>query len=318
MNKFSTLILFLVLNGALIGTAFAAVETCLKTGDAITTVSGNSTTPVGSIETGGDATSDQCSDTPDAYKLGFYMMALCKSDPSLLDYSSCQYLLEPITNINSAVEHTINFPASGSLNIPPFDIPPGVYTHMVAIISNEIGIKNTITTTNTTTGASSSTGKTCWTSNAGPSGIANDEADTPHGSTVAGGTQLITCGSASDAAPIFSNEIINVLTDSNDCSATYAANGDRDADMGTVGNGTGVVSLLSANDTFATDCEDAQRLLWTITLSSPVTITPQSIYSLQMKTQNSVSVDFSSSSNTNILKMGADPIQTFFVVTEPK
>jgi|TARA_B110000259_G_scaffold112194_1_gene128126 hypothetical protein len=315
MNKFFTLLVFLALNGLLIGTSVAGDSTCFKTGDAITTVSGNSATPVGSLE---DSTADSCNDVPDAYKIALHMMALCKDDPSLLDFSTCQYMLSPT---DTAIDHTINFPAFGALAIPAFSILPGTYNYMVSILSNKIGIKHTITTTNTTTGASSSTGTTCWTSNAGPSGIANDEEDTPHGTTIAASTQMITCGAAADAAPIFSYEIINNLsnrdcdTDDDGTVNAYATNGDRQ-DMGIIGNGTAYASLLQSNTAMADDCEDADRLLWTIALTAPAVVKPTSSFNLQMRTQDSVSVDFSGSSDTNIMKMGADPLQAFFEVID--
>ncbi|MEJ6660686.1 MAG: hypothetical protein QNL23_06490, partial [Candidatus Thioglobus sp.] len=64
-------------------------DRCAKTGDAITTVSGPSGSPV--IE--GTNPSDTCSDTPDFYKFKFYKMGLCTADPSGNDLSSCQYIM---------------------------------------------------------------------------------------------------------------------------------------------------------------------------------------------------------------------------------
>ena len=314
MNKFFTLFIFLLLNTFLIGNSFAGDSTCIKDADGkIITVSGNSTTPVSTIESGA---TDACNDTPDAYQLGFHMMALCSSDPSELDFSSCQYMLEPT---DTAVSHTITFPASGSLPIPPFEILPNTYPYMVAIISNKLGIKHTVETTNTTTGVSSSSGTACWTTNAGPSGVANDEEDTPHGTTISGSTQMLTCGAIADAAPVFSYEIINNLSngdcdrDNNNSVDTYASSGDKQS-MGAVGNGNGFGSLLQSNTDFATDCEDADRLLWTIQLTNPLEVKPTSSFVLNMRTVDAVSVDFSGSSDTNIMKMGADPIQSFLEV----
>ena len=108
MNKFFTLLIFLLLNSLLIGNSFAGDSTCIKNADGeIVTVSGNSTTPVSTIESGD---TDACNDTPDEYNLGFHMMGICEADPSELDFSSCQYMLQPT---NTAVSHTITFPASG-------------------------------------------------------------------------------------------------------------------------------------------------------------------------------------------------------------
>ena len=132
-----------------------------------------------------------------------------------LDFSSCQYMLAPT---DTTVSHIISYPASGALDIPKFSIPPGTYPYMVAIFSNKLGIKDTITVTNAVlmvTGAASSTGTTCWTSNAGPTGYTNEQYTSAHGATVdAGGTQMLTCCSntASDEPLlIFSYEIIAPL-----------------------------------------------------------------------------------------------------------
>ena len=62
---------------------------------------------------------------------------------------------------------------------------------------------------------------------------------------------------------------------------------------------------------------DAARILWTTTLTTPYVVTENSMFQLNMKTTDSVSVDFSNDENdNNIIKMGADPIQLYLTVTE--
>jgi hypothetical protein len=315
MKKLFSLIIVNILSMAFINSALAGEDTCLKTGDAITTVSGNSATQVGTLA---DSTLDSCSDVPDAYKLEFHALALCAEDPRDLDFSSCQYMLAPA---DTTVSHIISYPASGALDIPEFKIAPGNYPYMMAILSNKLGIKNTITVTNAVDGASSSTGTTCWTSNAGPTGFTNEAYTSAHGTTVAGGTQMLTCSNtASDAAPIFSYEIIAPLGEEN-CLAggggflTFGAKGGYGS-VGDVGNGEGFGSLLQSNSAYATTCGNADRLLWTIVLDAPVTTTLTSSFDMRMRTVDAVSVDFDSNAdNKNLIKMGADPIQAFLVVT---
>jgi hypothetical protein len=83
-----------------------------------------------------------------------------------------------------------------------------------------------------------------------------------------------------------------------------------------IGNGEGFGSLLQSNTAYATNCGNADRLLWTIVLDVPVTTTLTSSFDMRMRTVNAVSVDFSGESgNNDIVKMGADPIQAFLVVT---
>ena len=254
---------------------------------------------------------DACNDTPDEYEITFYKLGLCTATTAANDLSSCQY----IVNNTSGVEHVIKAGTSGTMAIPEFSIDNGTYTHMVVLVSNKLGIKHSFTATNSLTGASSSAGTTCWTSVAGPSAYTNEQFTSPHGATAADGAQLISCGAAADSAPIFSYEVINKLT-GEECSDSWAANGDY-ASMGAIGNGTAEVSLLKTDNSFATACTDAARILWTTTLTTPYVVTENSTFQLNMKTTDSVSVDFSNDENdNNIMKMGADPIQLYLTVTK--
>ena len=271
--------------------------------------SGNSDAPV--YETAYSQRTDQCSDTPDEYEITFYKLGLCTATTAANDLSSCQYIVD-----NAAgVTHAIIAGTSGAMAIPEFSIDNGTYTHMLVLVSNKLGIKHSFTASNSLTGASSSAGTSCWTSVAGPSAYTNEQFTSPHGATTADGTQLISCGAASASAPVFSYEVINKLT-GEECSDSWVANGDY-SNFGTVGNGTAEVSLLKTDNSFATACTDAARILWTTTLTTPYVVTENSTFQLNMKTTDSVSVDFSNDENdNNIIKMGADPIQLYLTVTE--
>ena len=270
-------------------------------------------------ETSASQYTDACSDTPDEYEITFFKLGLCTATTTSNDLSSCQY----IVNDTAGVTHVIQAGTSGAMAIPEFAIDPGTYPYMVVVVSNKLGIKHSFTAANSLTGASSSAGTTCWTSNAGPSAYTNEQHNTAHvgiSSTTADGTQLITCGAAADAAPIFSYEIINILSEDNcldgSSNSNYGANGDASS-FGTVGNGTAAVSLLQSTDVFATECTNATKILWTTTLTTPYVVTAESTWQLNMKTTDSVSVDFDSDSgNNNIMKMGADPIQLYLTVTD--
>ena len=254
---------------------------------------------------------DACNDTPDEYEITFYKLGLCTATTAANDLSSCQY----IVNNTSGVTHVIKAGTSGTMAIPEFSIDNGTYTHMVILVSNKLGIKHSFTAANSLTGASSSAGTTCWTSVAGPSAYTNEQFTSPHGATTADGAQLISCGAASASAPVFSYEVINKLT-GEECSDNWAANGDY-SNFGTLGNGTAEVSLLKTDNSFATACTDAARILWTTTLTTPYVVTADSTFQLNMKTTDSVSIDFSNDENdNNIMKMGADPIQLYLTVTD--
>ena len=258
---------------------------------------------------------DACNDTPDEYEITFYKLGLCTATSAANDLSSCQY----IVNNTSGVEHVIKVGTSGAMAIPEFSIDNGTYTHMVVLISNKLGIKHSFTATNTLTGVAvggtATTGTSCWTSVAGPSAYTNEQFTSPHGATTADGAQLIQCGTAAASAPVFSYEVINKLT-GEECSDSWVANGDY-SDFGSVGNGNAEVSLLKTDNSFATACTDAARILWTTTLTTPYIVTADSTFQLNMKTTDSVSIDFSNDENdNNIMKMGADPIQLYLTVTD--
>ena len=263
---------------------------------------------------------DACKDTPDEYEITFYKLGLCTATTAANDLSSCQY----IVNNDAGVTHVIEKGTSGAMAIPEFSIDTGTYPYMVVVISNKLGIKHSFTATNSLTGVSSSAGTTCWTSVAGPSAYTNEQFTSPHGATTADGAQLIKCGAASASAPVFSYEVINKLT-GEECSDSWVANGDY-SDFGSVGNGNAEVSLLKTDNSFATACTDAARILWTTTLTTPYVVTADSTFQLNMKTTDSVSIDFDSSlvdeddedsggANNNIMKMGADPVQLYLTVT---
>ena len=260
---------------------------------------------------GGGRYVDACNDTPDEYEITFYKLGLCTATAAANDLSSCQY----VVNNTAGVTHVIQAGTSGAMDIPEFSIDPGTYPYMVVVISNKLGIKHSFTAAYSLTGVSSSAGTSCWTSVAGPSAYTNEQFTSPHGATTADGAQLISCGAASASAPVFSYEVINKLT-GEECSDSWAANGDY-SNFGTVGNGTAEVSLLKTDNSFATACTDAARILWTTTLTTPYVVTANSTFQLNMKTTDSVSVDFSNDENdNNIIKMGADPIQLYLTVTE--
>ena len=265
---------------------------------------------------------DACSDTPDEYEITFYKLGVCTATTAANDLSSCQF----IVNNDAGVEHVIKAGTSGQMAIPEFSIDPGTYPFMVIVVSNKLGIKHSFTAAYSLTGASSSSGTTCWTSVAGPSAYTNEEHNTAHGgSTIADNVQLISCGTAAEAAPIFSYEIINILSEDNcldgDGDSQYGLNGDA-TPFGAVGNGSAEVALLKSTDEFATACTDATKILWTTSLTTPYVVTSETTWQLNMKTTDSVSVDFDSSTDDNgnhtnkIVKMGADPIQLYLTATD--
>ena len=99
----------------------------------------------------------------------------------------------------------------------------------------------------------------------------------------------------------------------------WGANGDRQtfsAEGTGASSGIPTVSLLTTANAFAASCIQSHKILWTTTLTTPYTVTDESVFELKMKTTDSVSIDFSSSDGDNdIIKMGADPVKLFLTVT---
>ena len=298
---------------------------CTTSGDVITlnaiAADTDGQTPVTDTSFGAN---DQCSSVPDEYKLTFYKLALCTADPSSNDLSSCSYMLED----SAGADHVISYPSEGTLDIPPFELPVGTYTHMAAVLSNKLGIKNTMQFSGDVEGESSSTGVYCWTGTGAMTSFANEAVVTPHGTTVTG--QTLTCGNlaATDAATkVFNYEVIVPLATDDVCSNlapsnTFSTPGDPDTSGYTMPNGDIAKGrLLQATEINATTCQNASKILWTIAMATPAVVTPLSEFTLNFKTVDAVSIDFSGGSAGNtipdIQKVGADPIQVYLSVTSP-
>ena len=258
---------------------------------------------------------DQCSEIPDSYLIKFFKMGICTADPITPDFSSCSFFLE---NANG-IDHVIKMPNEGALPTGDFDIPPGTYTHMVGVMSNRFGIRHTETFSEALRGLTSS-GTTCWSIADKVTAYTNETVDNTtntHDTTATDNppsTNVLECGSASDADPGFSYEVINVFSD--ECSSFdgYWNTGEGR----TMSNGTAEARLLKTDETAATACTDATKMLWVVEWTNPVKVTPASQFSLEFKLTNSVSVDLGTDGSTGYaVKMGADPVTSILTVTEP-
>jgi len=274
----------------------------------------------------GDSTVDSCNQTPDSYKMTFYKIGLCTADTSFNDLSSCQY----IVNDAVGVTHDVAYPAVGEMAIPKFTIDSGIYPYLVVVMTNKLGIKHQFEGTNNVVGRSG-TGAFCWTdglSNPGTFNNAPVMTYSGHGlNSVAGGTATLQCGATLGTVD-FNYEIINVFNNAsnnwcytNGANATsgtsnFRANGDRGS-MGLMGNGTATVSLLQSDNTYATNCQNGAKILWTTLLTTPYVVTDDSTFALNIKTVEGVSIDFDSGESTaTVLKVGANPPQLNLVVTD--
>jgi hypothetical protein len=289
--------------------------TCVKTGTGAIDIT-TGTSPVQDTTESGAV--DACNDTPDEYKVVLYKLGLCTSDSSYNDLSSCQYIINDATGL----EQVITYPNSTSPSIPEFSIDPATYPYMVVVLGAKLGIKHSFTTDENIDGSGSTDGKYCWTANSGFTTFTSEgDTVTGYGTSESEGTQMLDCGTSPGTA-VFTYEVINKLN-GDSCSATWVANGDRwpvsfdgGTTLETVGNGTAVINLLQQDDSFATGCSNVYKILWTTNLTTPIVVTENSTYDLKVRTKDSVSLDFSDSSNNRIIKAGADPVQIYLTVTQ--
>lgn len=296
---------------------------CTTSGDVITlnaiAADTASQTPVTDSVFGAN---DQCTSVPDEYKLTFYKLALCTADPSSNDLSSCSYMFED----SAGVDHVISYPSEGTLDVPPFEFPVGTYPYMAIVLSNKLGIKNTMQFSGDVEGESSSTGVYCWTGTGAMTSFVNEALVTPHGTTVTGKT--LTCGNlaAADAATkVFNYEVIVPLASNSACASfsnTFSTPGDPNTSGFSMPNGDIAKGrLLQATEVNATTCLNASKILWTIAISPPAVVTPLSEFTLNFKTVDAASINFSSSSVGNtipdIQKVGAYPVQVYLSLTSP-
>ena len=286
---------------------------CVVDGNgAIVTVSGDSRTPVkddtGDDETAANTATDNCTITPDVYRLNFYKFGLCTADPDLNDLSSCQFFFEQAAGVEVDIEKDV----SATLPIPEFYIEPNTYQYLYVQLSTKLGMKWSGRMTNAVDGSSGdgNGGTYCWTSNAGLH-ASTYVATNAHGSSLADSTQTMDCGT-SEGTVVFSNEVLTRFTDAN-CSSNLAANGDKStfAIEGT-GSTRGIptVNLLTSADAFATTCGNAAKIAWTTDLSTPYKVTENSTFAMSVKATAANSLEFSSDDDNslNIIASGAPRI----------
>ncbi len=310
LNKF-VLLIVLSLAGFVFSNSASAL--CVVNGDgAIVTVSGNSQTPVkddtGDDETAANTATDNCTITPDVYRLKFYKFGLCTADPDLNDLSSCQLFFDQAAGVQIDIQKGV----SATLPIPEFYIEPNTYQYLYVQLSTKLGMKWSGRMTNAVDGSSGdgNGGTYCWTSNAGLH-ASTYVATNAHGSSLADSTQTMDCGT-SEGTVVFSNEVLTRFSDAN-CNSNLAANGDKSVfEIEGTGSTRGIptVNLLTSADIFATTCGNAAKIAWTTDLSSPYKVTENSTFAMSVKATAANSLEFSSDNDNslNIIASGAPRI----------
>jgi hypothetical protein len=323
IKKIGYLFSFILLSVFFIKNANAV---CEKNGIAIDTSNGKNN-PVNNV---GEGVGDACNDVPDIYRVEFYRMSLCTSNPDVAgaaepDLSSC---VDMISDTGTTTQVDIQGTNESSLSVPEFTIPAGEYGFMVARLGARLGIKTAFQATTAVDSYDSGSnlngaGIYCWTVNNVLTGIDNANGIiTPFGTTVDAGSRDISNMKCSNAESDLSNaefsyEVVYVNNNSG-CGSFDASDGDRES-PGDVGNGTAVSRMMKSATESAGDCTEVNSILWTIDLTTPLVVTDTSNFVMNFRTTDAVSIDFSGSapgSDPLIVKVGADPIQAFLTVTD--
>ena len=284
---------------------------------------------------------DQCSQEPMYYKVKFFKVALCSSDPykntADPDFSSCTNIF----NDTSGVEKVLRPDQDTNLLDDDLLLNVGTYPYLVVIVDNHLNIKHRqqyVLESDHSSGATilgnaTGSGDWCWTiaavttyTNFIADGNGNNwptSYNTAHGVTLlesgTGTTNArLKCGSSKPglAAMAYATEIIDDLAenpDSEDFQASSGANYEGDPDGDTRLSGiTMAQNLLQIDNTsIATTGNNARRLVSYFKYDDPVTITENTVgFKLRFNTYSSVSIDMAvDTGDGNKIygaKMGAD------------
>ena len=208
----------------------------------------------------------QCKSTPDAMKLKFYKLALCKEKPTYTDESKCVFIL----NNSSGVEAEIAVGVSSDLLNGDISIPEGTYNYAMMLIDNTIAIKKTL---EFATGneqfdgraVGTSAGKYCWTNGKEITWGYNNNTDQP-----------IYCGSSPE--PSFSSETFYAFGGDNTCVENKLLNDETPTtyyDVYLLSNLTTQATVASSNcmPVKPNDGNEANYIWGVQTFKNPPTIT---------------------------------------------
>ena len=252
-----------------------------------------------------------CKEIPDGYKVTFYRMAMCTSNPILNSNSldGCTLLLNDDNGVEHLIEGTNN---AAVLDTSSADTPiaSGSYTFLALILSNELQIKHLEEFIDQdgdprTLIGETGVGSYCWTNDAITTFTGTlQDADYPDGTIVSSdpndrSTLGMDCG-ATPGTPQFATEIYDSFGE-----GKFVASDSEQA-----------ILLESDNVTKARSAAYAKRILVAMPLTAEVT--PSSQFDLKFTLTRSVSIDMhldENSGSVTALKNGADPFSVSLTVT---
>jgi len=328
---------------SLILTSSSQAAECARSGTSITidsTASGD--TKIVNGDDGAGHSQQNCVEEPLFYKITFYKVLLCTTDPYVSDddpvFAGCT---GTIFETSSSSGKTLIIEPGTKTNLLDggLELPMGTYDYAALIVDNHIGIKHKETYLNkdnlnaqTMTGGTG-TGSTCWTIDGKATTYTNTAAATHTSGLHASGlaftapdngtrsTLTLDCGSETDGTYGYAWEIIDSIDDTcdgtGDCDTTFNAftNYDSADDLG-VGGLAAATLVKSDGTTKATTRANAVKIAYIINFTNPLNVTEDVIsFDMQFSTKASVSVDHTKDGTTVFgSKVGADPFGVKFVL----
>ena len=280
----------------------------LKVHDTVTTYDDE-----GEVEyqAGGNTRKNDCTVTPDAYKLKFYKVGVCTADPDLNDLTSCQMFFESAAGIEVDVKKGV----SNAFDIPEFTIDPGTYPWLYVQISAKLGMRWQAEFSSAVTGKSSSSGIHCWSEDAlvpftRSAENSNATVATAFGTSLAYNANSVKCGTQAEAnaGMAFANEALTRFSEGF-CDSALAANGDRtvmeDKEGAGGSRGLPTISLLTSADAFATTCLESFKIAWTTDLDTAYTVTEDSDFDINIQATSANELFFSEASDKLLQRLGS-------------
>tara|TARA_B100001057_G_C22834455_1_gene944689 strand:+ start:1254 stop:2315 length:1062 start_codon:yes stop_codon:yes gene_type:complete len=318
---------------------------CAKDADGSIIVTAGDSTPFALSTSPSTFDQNACQEEPDEYKLTFYKVALCSTDPytngSNPDYSDC------VDVLNEEKEVIIKPDEDTDLLTGGLEIPLGTYNIIAIIVDNHVHLKTSqkyvLANGNPASikGSSGTAGTYCW-SEAAVTLYSNDaslDTDTTYEAAQGGvnvvesgtGTAALTgaqleCGAEGDINAAFATEIIDTIADpTHDGEDNYQFGasmdyGDNSDLTGMTGSQLAANLLKTDNTTLAANEDQARRIAGFFKYpNNPIVITEDTnSFKLELSTTESVSIDMAVDGSDVIwgAKMGGDPFTIRVETTE--
>ena len=347
-SKISKKLLFVILfltvciSASLLIQTSSQAETCHKIDGKI--VLNTNDTPV-SHDAGANYDKDNCSEEPLFYKVKFYEVMLCTSDPFVAgsgdtgadpDFTGCKNKIFSDANGKDIV---IQPNISADLLDGGLELETGTFSHAAIIVSNHLGLKHYESFVNTSGNAetsvrgygtaktSPSSGNICWTVENKATTYTNTVSATHNGLRYTSPvptdfrTSTMACGTTLGATHTYgyAYEIIDSIDDtcdaSNDCATTFRPYTVY-ADDETVAGQFASTLLKSNGVTVGANRTESVKLGYFLKFDTPLNISEDIVgFEMLFTTKTSVSVDFHGDGDIQVSKVGADPFGVKFLLT---